>query len=48
MVSLLAVLASMLSWPEPHEESMVYCQEEDRPTRPGNVDDLKQPGHVPP
>ncbi len=33
-----AWLASKLAWPEPHRESMGYCQED---TRPNNADDLK-------
>ncbi len=36
-----AWLASKLTWPEPHRESMGYCQEEDERTRPNNADDLK-------
>ncbi len=34
-------LASKHAWPEPHKESMGYCQEEMRDTRPNNADDLK-------
>ncbi len=37
-----AWLASKLAWPEPHRESMGYCQEEDeRPPEPNNADELK-------
>ncbi len=37
-----AWLASKLTWPEPHWESMGYCQEEDkRLTRPNNSDEVK-------
>ncbi len=36
-----AWLTSKLAWPEPHRESMVYCQEEMRDAIPNNADDLK-------
>ncbi len=36
-----AWLSSKLAWPEPHRESMRYCQEEDERHRPNNADDLK-------
>ncbi len=36
-----AWMASKLAWPEPHRESMGYCQEEDGDTRPNNAAELK-------
>ncbi len=36
-----AWLASKLAWPEPHWESMRYCQEEDETPDPNNSDELK-------